>query len=81
MQLQARSSAGIAVGHQHDVKGFTDAFSKIFRQDGVRGLWRGATASMARVTIGSSCQLPAFAKVKCLMDRYQVRCCKRVFLC
>ena len=73
IQLQSRSGAPIAVGHQHNVAGFRDAFYKIYSRNGFRGLWRGATASMTRVTVGSSVQLPTFSKVKCLMDQYQVR--------
>ena len=72
-QLQSRSGAPIAVGHQHNVAGFCDAFYKIYSRHGFRGLWRGATGSMMRVTVGSSVQLPTFSKVKCLMDQYQVR--------
>lgn len=71
-QLQSRSGAPIAVGHQHNVSGFCDAFYKIYSRHGFRGLWRGATGSMMRVTVGSSVQLPTFSKVKCLMDQYQV---------
>ena len=34
--------------------------SQIFRQEGIRGLWRGAPANMTRVGIGSAAQLATY---------------------
>ena len=50
--LQTASSAAIAVGHQHQHAGVAAAFREVYSAGGVRGLWRGATASLPRI-----CQL------------------------
>ena len=71
--LQSRSNADIAVGHQHPHSRMSEAFTNIFKNYGIRGLWRGATASMTRVTIGSSIQLATFSHAKSLIDKYNVR--------
>lgn len=72
-QLQSRSmTATIAVGHQHNINGFTDAFAKIYKTHGLKGLWRGATGSMVRVTVGSSVQLPTFTKVRGIINDLEV---------
>ena len=71
-QLQSRSTAMIAVGHQHNISGFTDAFAKIYQTHGLAGLWRGATGSMMRVTVGSSVQLTTFTKVKSFINDLEV---------
>ena len=47
--LQTCSSASIAVGHQHGHSGMVAAFRDVYRDGGVRGLWRGATASLPRI--------------------------------
>ena len=47
--LQTSSSASIAVGHQHGHAGMAEAFSEVYARGGVRGLWRGATASLPRI--------------------------------
>lgn len=72
-QLQSRTTAtSIAVGHQHNITGFMDAFGKIWRTQGIPGLWRGATGSMMRVTVGSSVQLPTFSKVRSIINEYDI---------
>lgn len=71
-QLQAKSNAVIAVGHQHGHSNLSDALQRIYLTHGVRGLWRGAGASMTRVTVGSSVQLPTFSKLKRLLDEHKV---------
>jgi solute carrier family 25 protein 34/35 len=65
-------TATIAVGHQHNINGFTDAFAKIYKTHGLKGLWRGATGSMVRVTVGSSVQLPTFTKVRGIINDLEV---------
>lgn len=72
-QLQARSSRSIAVGHQHSYSSMTEAFAGIYNSHGFVGLWRGMTAAMTRVTVGSSIQLATFSHAKSLIDRYEVR--------
>jgi len=63
-QLQAQSSAHIAVGTQHNITSINGALRSIYQQNGVTGLWRGSSAAMVRVTIGSSIQLSTFSKIK-----------------
>ena len=62
----------IAVGHQHPYMSFSQAASITIREQGFLALWRGATASCARASIGSGFQLPAFSIVQRLLDKYQV---------
>lgn len=61
-QLQSQSSQSIAVGFQHHHDGFLSAFRKLSQSGGLRGMWRGATASMMRTGIGSGAQLSTFSK-------------------
>ncbi|XP_076062674.1 solute carrier family 25 member 35-like [Oratosquilla oratoria] len=63
-QLQSQASSSIAVGYQHEHRGVISAFSTIIRQEGVVGLWRGATTSLPRVGTGSAAQLFSFSKSK-----------------
>ncbi|XP_022104222.1 solute carrier family 25 member 35-like [Acanthaster planci] len=62
--LQAQSHSVIAVGYQHQHTSFTAAVLHIFREGGVTGLWRGATAAMVRVSFGSAAQLSTFSTSK-----------------
>jgi solute carrier family 25 protein 34/35 len=50
------------VGHQHTylAHGVIPAVSSIYKTEGLRGLWRGADASMIRTGIGSSVQLSSY---------------------
>ncbi|XP_015791985.1 solute carrier family 25 member 35 [Tetranychus urticae] len=68
--LQAQANSSIAVGHQHKHGSFSEAFIKIFKTQGVTGLWRGSLASMTRVTVGSSAQLTTFSKFRSFFDNY-----------
>ncbi|KAI8894432.1 mitochondrial carrier domain-containing protein [Globomyces pollinis-pini] len=65
MQAYTKGSA-ISVGHQHTYveKGTFHSLKFIFQQDGLRGLWRGADASMLRTGVGSSVQLPSYDIIK-----------------
>lgn len=58
------SSSAIAVGHQHYYKGTGDALYSIWRQDGIRGLFRGCGASMMRTGVGSAVQLSCYDQIK-----------------
>ncbi|KAI1297155.1 Solute carrier family 25 member 35 [Halotydeus destructor] len=71
-QLQARSGAEIAVGHQHVHTNFNEAVKHIYRRHGLQGLWRGATGSMCRVTAGSAIQLPVFSKLRNVIDEQKI---------
>ncbi|XP_047492224.1 solute carrier family 25 member 35-like isoform X1 [Penaeus chinensis] len=68
--LQSHAAESIAVGHQHKHEGFLSALHKIFNQEGVKGLWRGATTSIPRVGVGSAAQLFSYSKSKDWLDHY-----------
>lgn len=60
-QLMSYSSEKIAVGTQHAHKGLWYALSKIYRRNGLLGLWRGAHGMMMRNSIGSASQIASYA--------------------
>ncbi|XP_008407984.1 solute carrier family 25 member 34 [Poecilia reticulata] len=62
--LQAQSVDAIAVGHQHNHLGVSDAFVTIYRRDGLTGLWRGVNGAVPRVMVGSAAQLATFTSAK-----------------
>lgn len=62
--LQAQTMEAIAVGHQHNHLGVSDAFVTIYRRDGVIGLWRGVNGAVPRVMMGSAAQLATFTSAK-----------------
>ncbi|XP_063409871.1 solute carrier family 25 member 35-like [Mytilus trossulus] len=62
--IQCKTDSKIAVGFQHSHKTMYHAVKEIVRQDGVKGLWRGASAGTLRGFIGSAAQLGAFASTK-----------------
>ncbi|XP_052820589.1 solute carrier family 25 member 35-like [Mya arenaria] len=63
-QLQARANASIAVGTQHPHDSMFKAFTFVVREHGVIGLWRGTTAAVSRVMVGSAVQLSTFSSAK-----------------
>jgi solute carrier family 25 protein 34/35 len=50
--------------HNTKYTGFNDVVGSVYKQDGVKGLWRGAKASALRVAIGSGFQLSTYDLVK-----------------
>ncbi|KAF7665839.1 hypothetical protein LDENG_00129390 [Lucifuga dentata] len=62
--LQAQAVEAIAVGHQHNHLGVSDAFVTIYRREGVIGLWRGVNGAVPRVMVGSAVQLATFTSAK-----------------
>ncbi|XP_032431683.1 solute carrier family 25 member 35 [Xiphophorus hellerii] len=62
--LQSQSTSSIAVGHQHRHEGMIHALKAIYRQHGILGLWRGSSAAIPRVSIGSATQLSTFSSSK-----------------
>lgn len=50
----------IAVGHQHEHSGMVHALTSIYREGGLRGLWRGTTANIPRIAAASAGQLSSF---------------------
>jgi solute carrier family 25, member 34/35 len=70
-QLQAQSHGSYAVGFQHGHKSTTEAFRRILRESGVKGLWRGWTGILVRTSVGSSTQLSTFSKTKDILIQYE----------
>ncbi|XP_059045240.1 solute carrier family 25 member 35-like isoform X2 [Achroia grisella] len=68
-QLMSYSSKKIAVGTQHAHRGLVYALTKIYRKNGLGGLWRGAHGMMIRNSIGSASQISAYAVCKEWMDQ------------
>ncbi|XP_041094156.1 solute carrier family 25 member 35 isoform X4 [Polyodon spathula] len=62
--LQSQSTSSIAVGHQHCHQGMVHALVRIKKQHGILGLWRGSSAAVPRVTVGSATQLYSFTAAK-----------------
>lgn len=60
-QLMSYSSDKIAVGTQHAHNGMFFALSKIYKKNGLSGLWRGAHGMMMRNSIGSAAQISSYA--------------------
>ncbi|KAG7477595.1 hypothetical protein MATL_G00071260 [Megalops atlanticus] len=69
--LQAQTVATIAVGHQHNHQGVSNAFATIYRREGVVGLWRGVNGAVPRVMVGSAAQLATFSSAKDWVSRLQ----------
>jgi len=60
----------LPVGTQHKYRNSFDGLSKIYRAEGVRGLYRGMGASMVRTGAGSSVQLPTYFFAKRRLIRH-----------
>lgn len=54
-------------------QGMNHALAAIYREYGVTGLWRGSSAAVARVSVGSAAQLCTFSSSKELVADLQVR--------
>lgn len=50
----------LPVGTQHGYKNAVDGLGKIWRAEGIRGLYRGVGPAMIRTGFGSSVQLPTY---------------------
>jgi len=53
-------SPALPVGTQHFYKNSREAFARIFRAEGFRGIFRGMDAAILRTSMGSSVQLPSY---------------------
>ncbi|TDH69210.1 hypothetical protein CCR75_004385 [Bremia lactucae] len=62
-RIQAASTAG-KINAQYAYDGMIDGFRQILNTDGVAGLYRGATAAVPRVAIGSGTQLATYTQAK-----------------
>lgn len=72
LQAQSQTRGKYAVGFQHDHHGTVDALRTIYRQHGVKGLWRGCTSIIPRTMVASSAQLATFSKCKEFVQQYSV---------
>ncbi|KAF5278783.1 hypothetical protein FQR65_LT15511 [Abscondita terminalis] len=70
--LQSQASQRIAVGYQHNHLNTWTALKHIFREHGIKGLFRGAGASIPRAFVGSNAQLTSFAYSKELLNKYSI---------
>jgi solute carrier family 25 protein 34/35 len=68
-QLQSAAVEKIAVGYQHNHVSMTGALLKIYREHGVRGLYRGVLVTIPRGMLGSGSQIAAFGFTKDLLQR------------
>ncbi|KAI8997739.1 mitochondrial carrier domain-containing protein [Pilobolus umbonatus] len=48
------------IGYQHEMGSSAAALQQIFRTEGIKGLYRGASAAMARAGVGSAVQMPSY---------------------
>ncbi|KAK9744862.1 Mitochondrial carrier protein [Popillia japonica] len=62
--IQAQSAKEIAFGHQHNHEGMMKGFANIYREHGIKGLFRGAVSQIPRASIGSAAQLTSFEYAK-----------------
>ena len=60
----------LPVGTQHNYKNSIDGLSKIYRSEGVKGVYRGVGAAMIRTSFGSSVQLPTYFFAKRRLTRH-----------
>lgn len=63
-QLQSKAAQSIAVGYQHKHNSMTAALKDIYKQNGIRGLWRGADSTIPRAALGSGAQMATFGVTK-----------------
>ncbi|XP_046876551.1 solute carrier family 25 member 35 [Hypomesus transpacificus] len=70
--LQSQSTSSIAVGHQHKHQGMIQALAAIHKQHGILGLWRGSSAAIPRVSVGSAAQLSTFSSSKEFVTDLQI---------
>uniref|UniRef100_A0A182JTN9 Mitochondrial oxaloacetate transport protein n=1 Tax=Anopheles christyi TaxID=43041 RepID=A0A182JTN9_9DIPT len=71
-QLQAVTSGSYTARFQHHHSGTLSAFVNIYKQSGVRGLFRGYPASVTRLVVGSAAEMASFSVCKAVFLRYQV---------
>ncbi|KAL7753032.1 hypothetical protein RI367_001483 [Sorochytrium milnesiophthora] len=63
-RLQSSAPGKIAVGHQHNYTGVWMGLRTIVSNEGVAGLYRGSTMSVARSVVGSGANLGAYNVIK-----------------
>ncbi|KAJ5457905.1 hypothetical protein N7475_009293 [Penicillium sp. IBT 31633x] len=68
-RLQSNSPF-LPVGTQHNYKNSWDGLSKIYKGEGIKGIYRGVDAAMIRTSFGSAVQLPTYFFVKRRLTRH-----------
>ena len=63
-RLQAQSTVSGVDGFQHHYKGMTDGLLKVWRGEGLAGLFRGVDGAVPRVMVGSAAQLASYDACK-----------------
>ena len=63
MQAQA-SGENAMVGHQHGYTGVFDGIRRMVTEEGVQGMYKGVSASMLRLALGSAAQLSTYSRIK-----------------
>lgn len=65
VRFQSQTSAKeLVVGHQHNYSSFVQAITHIHKEGGITNFFRGSTAQMLRVGVGSMAQLLTFDYAK-----------------
>ncbi|XP_055378671.1 solute carrier family 25 member 35-like [Condylostylus longicornis] len=72
IQAQSQASGRYAVGYQHHHRNTIDGLKNIFKQHGIRGLWRGYSGLVPRTAVASSVQLSTFSTCKEFLNKYEV---------
>lgn len=67
--MQSYAKSDIAVGFQRNHDGVVQAFKKIYKVRGVRGLYRGVIGNIPRAALGSGAQLATFEPTKEFLKR------------
>ena len=62
-QLQSQAPGNIAVGTQHNHKGTLSAFKSLWREGGLKGIYRGWHVGVPRISVGSATQLTTYSVV------------------
>ncbi|KAJ5546342.1 hypothetical protein N7494_003927 [Penicillium frequentans] len=60
----------LPVGTQHNYKNSFDGLSKIYKSEGIKGIYRGVGAAMIRTSFGSAVQLPTYFFAKRRLTRH-----------
>ncbi|XP_055536577.1 solute carrier family 25 member 35-like [Wyeomyia smithii] len=71
-QMQAVTSGSYTAKFQHRHSGTVAAFVNMYKEGGFKGLYRGYTANLARVSIGSSTQMASFSACKNFFIKYEI---------
>eukprot|EP00741_Cyanophora_paradoxa_P005898 tig00000949_g5716.t1 len=63
-RIQSRASSAIACGNQFDYAGPIDAAMSIIKENGITGMWKGATAGMLRATLGNAVMMSTYSTLR-----------------